>query len=103
MLVRLGGSRERRLAQRLVLDCWRARRPNSPIEGSAILTDEQINFLKTGLLYFKVHSDQFPDGEIRGQILIDPSSSGYDGIYPSMRHSTLLSCAMVNSSSALGV
>ncbi len=34
----------------------------------AILTDEQLENYKAGNLYINVHSDQYPAGEIRGQI-----------------------------------
>jgi hypothetical protein len=33
------------------------------------LTGEQMNQLKKGLFYINIHSDEFPDGEIRGQVL----------------------------------
>ena len=40
----------------------------SPISGSATLTDEQITQLQGGMWYFNVHTAQYPDGEIRGQV-----------------------------------
>ena len=40
----------------------------SPIEGSATLTEEQATQLQDGLWYFNVHTAQYPDGEIRGQV-----------------------------------
>ncbi|MDY0042038.1 MAG: CHRD domain-containing protein, partial [Desulforhabdus sp.] len=48
---------------------------NSPMLGSAILTDAQESQLLGGLWYFNVHTSAFPNGEIRGQVL---SSSGGD-------------------------
>jgi hypothetical protein len=33
------------------------------------LTDKQMSTLKRGLFYINVHSDRFPAGEIRGQVL----------------------------------
>lgn len=40
----------------------------SPITGEATLTDEQLTDLKSGKWYFNVHTEKFPDGEIRGQL-----------------------------------
>ena len=36
--------------------------------GSADLTDAQLAALQAGMLYVNVHTDKFPDGEIRGQV-----------------------------------
>jgi hypothetical protein len=41
---------------------------DSPIEGSATLTDAQIAELDGGMWYFNVHTAQYPDGEVRGQL-----------------------------------
>jgi hypothetical protein len=40
----------------------------SPIEGSATLTDDQATQLQDGMWYFNLHTAQYPDGEIRGQV-----------------------------------
>jgi hypothetical protein len=40
----------------------------SPIKGKASLTDQQAKDLQAGMWYFNVHTDKFPDGEIRGQL-----------------------------------
>lgn len=40
----------------------------SPIEGSATLTEEQAADLQAGMWYFNIHTEQYPDGEIRGQV-----------------------------------
>lgn len=40
----------------------------SPIEGSATLTDEQAQQLADGLMYVNVHTEANPGGEIRGQV-----------------------------------
>ena len=40
----------------------------SPIEGSATLTEEQATQLQDGLWYFNLHTAQYPDGELRGQV-----------------------------------
>jgi hypothetical protein len=42
---------------------------DSPIKGSATLTDEQYADLSKQLWYFNVHTDKYPDGELRGQVL----------------------------------
>ena len=39
------------------------------------LTPSQVQSLKDGLLYVNVHTSMFPNGEIRGQFLSNPSSS----------------------------
>jgi len=40
----------------------------SPIEGSATLTDEQAKELMDGLMYVNIHTAANPKGEIRGQV-----------------------------------
>jgi hypothetical protein len=37
-------------------------------EGSADLTDEQLQQLQSGSWYLNIHTQQYPDGEIRGQV-----------------------------------
>lgn len=41
----------------------------SPIAGNAKLTDEQATQLQGGLWYFNIHTEKFPDGEVRGQVV----------------------------------
>jgi hypothetical protein len=41
----------------------------SPISGTATLDDTQEADLLAGKWYFNVHTEQYPDGEIRGQVL----------------------------------
>jgi hypothetical protein len=43
---------------------------SSPIMGTATLTDKQATDLEAGMWYFNVHSAKYPDGEIRGQVLM---------------------------------
>ena len=44
--------------------------PCSPKNGSVgPLTKKQIGELKRGLFYINIHTDEFPGGEIRGQVL----------------------------------
>jgi hypothetical protein len=40
----------------------------SPIEGEATLTDEQATDLQNHMWYFNLHTAQYPDGELRGQL-----------------------------------
>ena len=40
----------------------------SPLKGSATLTDEQAAALTDGKLYFNLHTEAHPDGELRGQL-----------------------------------
>ncbi|MGH2412492.1 MAG: CHRD domain-containing protein [Microcystaceae cyanobacterium] len=44
------------------------------------ITPTQVAFLKQGLLYFNVHSSNFPGGEIRGQIPATPDPSSLLGL-----------------------
>ena len=41
----------------------------SPKHGCVVLTKDEAKNLAKGLLYFNVHSTQFPNGESRGQII----------------------------------
>ena len=41
----------------------------SPSEGTATLTDEQAADLAAGKWYVNLHTEKFPDGEIRGQVM----------------------------------
>jgi hypothetical protein len=40
----------------------------SPFEGSAILTDEQVGYLNTGMLYVNIHTNANKGGELRGPV-----------------------------------
>jgi hypothetical protein len=40
----------------------------SPIEGEATLDDAQAADLEAGKWYFNLHTAQYPDGELRGQV-----------------------------------
>jgi Cu/Zn superoxide dismutase len=42
---------------------------DSPKQGTLTLADEDLANLLAGLLYVNIHSENFPDGEIRGQIV----------------------------------
>lgn len=39
------------------------------MEGNAPITDEQIADLEGGQYYYNVHTEKYPDGEIRGQLM----------------------------------
>jgi hypothetical protein len=41
----------------------------SPIAGQATLDDQQISDLEAGLWYFNLHTEKYPDGELRGQLM----------------------------------
>ena len=41
---------------------------DSIMEGSADITDEQSGELQDGQYYVNVHTEEYPDGEIRGQL-----------------------------------
>lgn len=41
------------------------------MEGTAPITDEQAADLMAGKYYFNVHTEKFPDGEIRGQLTLE--------------------------------
>jgi CHRD domain len=45
---------------------------NSPLQGSAILTDAQLEYLLAGRMYVNIHSVAYPPGELRGQIQRHP-------------------------------
>jgi hypothetical protein len=41
----------------------------SPLQGAAPITSDQAAQLLAGLWYVNVHSSNYPDGEIRGQVI----------------------------------
>ena len=43
--------------------------PNT-MEGSAVLTPQQMEDLQAGRYYINIHTQQFPGGEIRGQVML---------------------------------
>jgi hypothetical protein len=44
----------------------------SPFEASTILTDTQAAELLGGMYYVNIHTNAYPRGEIRGQLLESP-------------------------------
>lgn len=46
--------------------------PISPFEGSTTLTDTQAAELINGMYYVNIHTNAYPRGEIRGQLLKSP-------------------------------
>lgn len=40
------------------------------LAGTAPITDEQIADLNAGMYYYNVHTAKYPDGEIRGQLML---------------------------------
>lgn len=43
--------------------------PTDIMAGSAELTEEQIADFQAGMWYINIHTEQYPDGEIRGQVV----------------------------------
>lgn len=41
----------------------------SPLNGCSVITKEAAKWLRAGSLYLQIHTDLFPSGEIRGQIV----------------------------------
>lgn len=41
----------------------------SPLVGSVVLNDGELEYLLTGRLYVNVHTTKYPAGELRGQIM----------------------------------
>jgi hypothetical protein len=39
------------------------------MEGSADVSAEQLQMIREGNTYLNIHTAQYPDGEIRGQVL----------------------------------
>lgn len=52
----------------------------SPMEGSAVLTAEQASMLLEGegMMYINIHTDAYPNGEIRGQVSCESSPPAVD-------------------------
>jgi len=48
----------------------------SPLEGSAVLTEAQLEYLLAGRMYVNLHTVRYPNGELRGQIQRVPPASG---------------------------
>lgn len=49
----------------------------SPSIGAAIITPTQATDLLNDLWYINIHTQQFPGGEIRGQVLLVPEPAGW--------------------------
>jgi hypothetical protein len=48
-----------------------------PLQGSAVLTDAQLQYLLAGRMYVNIRSKKYPDGELRGQIQrLPPTAPG---------------------------
>ncbi len=50
--------------------------PQSPVSGTATLTDDQIKQLEAGMWYVNIHTAANPGGEIRGQV-VRPGMGGH--------------------------
>lgn len=51
-------------------------RPASVLQGSAVLTDAQLEYLLAGRMYVNVRTKKYPAGELRGQIQRMPPAPG---------------------------
>jgi len=52
---------------------------SSPMNGNATLTEEQATMLLDGELYINIHTEENPDGEIRGQVSCEEGSAPVEG------------------------
>lgn len=68
----------------------------SPITGTATLTDDQEADLLSGLWYFNLHTAQYPDGELRGQVFQSMMSS--ESSMMSSEDSSMMSSSETSSS-----
>lgn len=58
--------------------------PNGTFNNHQItLTPTQVNWLKSGQLYFNVHTSNYPNGEIRGQINLNQEPTPFPSSLPS--------------------
>jgi hypothetical protein len=73
----------------------------SPISGTAMLTDAQESELLGGQWYFNLHTAQYPDGELRGQVL-QSAASGEVSTLPA-DESSMMSSSMDPSSTSIDV
>ncbi len=42
---------------------------SSPLEGSVVLNDGELEYLLTGRMYVNIHTTRYPPGELRGQVM----------------------------------
>jgi hypothetical protein len=42
---------------------------STPIKGSVILNEGQLEYILTGRAYVNIHTEKYPDGELRAQIM----------------------------------
>ena len=74
----------------------------SPISGTATLTDAQEAELLGGQWYFNVHTAQYPDGELRGQVL-QSAASGEVSTLPIDESSSSISSSSLDISTSVSV
>jgi hypothetical protein len=66
--VHLHGPKEEGMKAPTVLD-EHSDHPTSPTTGTVTLADHQVDALRAGQLYVNVHTQNYPDGEIRGWLI----------------------------------
>ena len=74
----------------------------SPISGTATLTDAQEAELLGGQWYFNLHTAQYPDGELRGQVL-QSAASGEVSTLPIDESSSSISSSSLDISTSVSV
>ncbi len=67
----------------------------SPIQGSFTLTAEELDDLEAGYFYVNVHSDAFPGGEIRGQVVGAVNAVAYEVTVVNLTRSQIFSPPVV--------
>ena len=56
------------------------KRPASALQGAAVLTDAQLQYLLAGRMYVNIRTQKYPAGELRGQIQrLPPAPAGKTG------------------------
>ncbi len=56
------------------------KRPAAALQGSAVLTDAQLQYLLAGRMYVNIRTQKYPAGELRGQIQrLPPAAAGKTG------------------------
>ncbi len=65
-----------------VFDIAPATKLKSPIEGSIVLNDGQLEYLLTTRMYVNILTQKYPEGELRGQVVRIPPGEQCPAPYP---------------------